>query len=422
MISEALDFLHAHGELDPFCSPKENAVRLLETIKFHFPQDALICASITYALHIMELMPAPDDDNYKSLCLDKHIPSHDLNSVVKNWLVSDFTDDDRTRKKVTLKGLANSIKFTITMSNILKAETNSSEMYVFQARQEERARISEALKDVHSWEWDAWTLHAASGGRPMQTLGWHLLHEWGLVDELKLDRAVLSRWLNFVEGHYQKVPYHNSTHATDVLHATHFLLSRSGAADFLPAINLFAVLISAMIHDAGHDGLNNLFHHNAMTDRALASNDQSIQEHYHCSSVLTRTARDPAVDILAALDPVHAREARRLIILITLATDMKLHNAQTRDLDASFAAHGTSPAAWAADPAACDRLCAHVVHAADISNTCRSFAVARGWADRIMREFGRQVNLSLSPSLSSSHPPLSLSLSPSLPLSLATWS
>ena len=212
----------------------------------------------------------------------------------------------------------------------------------------------------------------------------------GPCQDFEARHAGLRNFLSFVESQYNDVPYHNSTHAADVLHVAHYMLGCCGAAEPLSALAIFAVLVSAMIHDAGHDGLNNLFHQNAQTDRALAFNDQSVQENYHAATVLARTARDPAVNVLGALDPAQAREARRLMILVTLGTDMKQHFAHARDLDAALAAHGPSPAAWAADPAACDRLCAHVVHAADVSNTCRPFGTARGWADRVMREFGRQ--------------------------------
>jgi len=38
-----------------------------------------------------------------------------------------------------------------------------------------------------------------------------------------------------------------------------------------------------MVHDVGHDGFNNVFHKNALTDRAVAFNDQSIQV-FHLSA------------------------------------------------------------------------------------------------------------------------------------------
>ena len=422
-LPEAVAILESQRKLNDLFTKEENAIMLLQSVLPKLFHDEIICASITFTLHVLK-SKAINNETSSSINAGRKKSTADLNSAIKDWLISDYTES--RNKRVTMKGLALSVKFTNKLNNLF-GEIDSAEIYVFEADSAERMRISEALGDVQSWGWDAWTLHAASKGRPLQALGWHLLHEWGLVKALGLDRAVLRRWLAFVEQHYQLVPYHNSTHAADVLQATHYLLSRCDAGSFLPATTIFAVLIAAMIHDAGHDGLNNLFHQKALTDRALAFNDQSVQEHYHCASVLTRTARDATVNLLAALDPAQAREARRLVILITLATDMKHHGKHTHDFQVSVLklivfpsadwryraifstgrltayrahhdqatvdAHGPSPAAWAADPAALDQLCAHIVHAADISNTCRPFATARRWADRLMKEFRRQGDL-----------------------------
>ncbi len=254
-------------------------------------------------------------------------------------------------------------------------------------------RVDSVLQGVDSWEWDAWELHEVTKGRPLQTLGWHLIHEWGLIQEFKLDATVLRSWLAFVESQYLDVPYHSSTHATDVLHAAHHLLSACGASEFLPSLSILAVLLGAMIHDAGHDGLNNLYHQNALTDRALTYNDQSVQENYHCATILSAMARDASINILRALPTHQAKELRRLLILITLGTDMKNHFKTTQDLASRRAALAADPVTWAADAAAHDQLCAALVHAADIANTARRFPLARGWADRVVREFHAQGDL-----------------------------
>ena len=49
------------------------------------------------------------------------------------------------------------------------------------------------------------------------------------------------------------------------------------AAELLTPLSIFALLVAAAMHDAGHDGLNNLYHQHALTGRALAFNDQSVQ-------------------------------------------------------------------------------------------------------------------------------------------------
>jgi calcium/calmodulin-dependent 3',5'-cyclic nucleotide phosphodiesterase len=148
-----------------------------------------------------------------------------------------------------------------------------------------------------------------------------------------------------------------------------------------------------MMHDVGHDGLNNLFHQNAATGRALAFNDQSIQENFHCMTIFTSMAADSRINILAALKPSVAREVRRVIVLSVLATDMKGHFKHLQELKGLIGSHPPGPdSEWrrGGDPALSDALCANLLHAADLSNPCRGFAVARRWADRVLEEFFAQ--------------------------------
>ena len=54
-------------------------------------------------------------------------------------------------------------------------------------------------------------------------------------------------------------PYHNSTHAADVVQALVFLLCEDGLVHKFTPLELAAGLIAAVIHDVGHPGVNNQF-------------------------------------------------------------------------------------------------------------------------------------------------------------------
>jgi hypothetical protein len=43
------------------------------------------------------------------------------------------------------------------------------------------------------------------------------------------------------------------------------------------AASLIYIMVAAIVHDVGHDGMNNSFHKVTASERALAYNDQSIQ-------------------------------------------------------------------------------------------------------------------------------------------------
>ena len=57
-----------------------------------------------------------------------------------------------------------------------------------------------------------------------------------------------------------------------------------------------------MVHDIGHDGLNNTFHKNALTDRALVHNDLSIQENHHAMILFVMMQEHPEINILSGFD------------------------------------------------------------------------------------------------------------------------
>ena len=278
--------------------------------------------------------------------------------------------------KISLREVFNGVRLAVKMTMFRHCMIKHG-TYVYEVEAGELDEINHALEGVDEWDWDIWRLKEVTKGRPLQTLGWHLLHKWDLIGQLKLDCTVVRNWLVFVEGLYQDNAYHSSTHAADVLQAVNYLLSQGGASECLCPTTTFALLVAAMVHDAGHDGYNNLYHQHAQTARALDFNDQSVQENYHLRAVFTRMAADARVDLLAALRPDAAREVRRLVILCTLATDMTGHFKHLQDFRGLVGARGAARADWRADPDLRDRLCANLLHAADLSNPCRRFDIAR---------------------------------------------
>jgi hypothetical protein len=88
----------------------------------------------------------------------------------------------------------------------------------------------------------------------------------GFVEQFLLDPATLRRWLAYVEGQYTDACYHNSSHATDVLASVYFMI-KAGADKYLSEIEQLALLLAAMVHDMGHDGMSNAFHKSAVTQR-----------------------------------------------------------------------------------------------------------------------------------------------------------
>lgn len=160
----------------------------------------------------------------------------------------------------------------------------------FRCSDEEAEVIEAALRGVEQWGWDVRPLAEATKGRPLQTLGWYLLHSCKHVDQFSLDTTTLRSWLSLVEGNYTSTVYHNSSHAADVLASVHYMVS-AGGNKYLSGIEQMALLLAAMVHDMGHDGFSNTFHKSAMTQRAIDHNDQVSSSHLPCDPRGWRTLR-----------------------------------------------------------------------------------------------------------------------------------
>ena len=86
----------------------------------------------------------------------------------------------------------------------------------------------------------------------------------------------LSLFLNKInDGYLRDVEYHNDLHGADVMQMCYFMLTTGNLIEKaeLNPLDVLSIVIASVSHDYGHDGLNNGYHVNAVTDRALRYND-----------------------------------------------------------------------------------------------------------------------------------------------------
>lgn len=101
-------------------------------------------------------------------------------------------------------------------------------------------------------------------------------------------------------------PYHNNLHAADVLQTTHWFISQAGlkvmqlvikylqysvdtfssnfVQSWLSDLEIFSLLLSAIIHDFDHSGTTNNFHIQSGSRLTYLYNDKSVLENHHVSS------------------------------------------------------------------------------------------------------------------------------------------
>lgn len=125
--------------------------------------------------------------------------------------------------------------------------------------------------------------------RPLLVLGVHLLSESPIFKDLFVQKTVdiqhCASFLDLCERLYQNVPYHNSTHAADVMQFNMFLLSSSFARHHLEDYEILTAMMCAVVHDVGHTGRNNDYLVKTNHELAHKFNKVSCLEQYHIEQV-----------------------------------------------------------------------------------------------------------------------------------------
>lgn len=220
------------------------------------------------------------------------------------------------------------------------------------------------------------------------------------------------------------VLYHNFRHAVDVLQSVFYFLvqigllppypvgaepspfadKKSPVARLLGPFEALTILISAIGHDVGHPGVNNMFLVKLNAPLAQLYNDQSVLEAFHCAAYSQILRRHwPAA--------FQNREMRKLMISTILATDMGLHSDYMQQLgNLQDKIHGTKVTdGWGPKDLEWARTlaCGLLIKCADISNVvsdarilwmfsfsdaqkARPWAVAEKWTDLLQKEFAHQ--------------------------------
>eukprot|EP01062_Namystynia_karyoxenos_P064206 TRINITY_DN5710_c0_g3_i1.p1 TRINITY_DN5710_c0_g3~~TRINITY_DN5710_c0_g3_i1.p1 ORF type:complete len:609 (+),score=222.74 TRINITY_DN5710_c0_g3_i1:114-1940(+) len=224
--------------------------------------------------------------------------------------------------------------------NVVKPYTSSEFAKAVAGLGEGTAKlVFDLLDKLDLWDYDVFGMQAAMAGAythaglATQPQGgslfvttYALMHRYGFMKKFNLNERTVINWCSLVESGYHPNPYHNSMHAADVLHITHYILSPGGLISTckLSDEDVFAAVVAATIHDYNHPGINNNFHIKVQTYLATVFNDRSILENIHVSSVFELMKMDK-FNILEALTDDQRRDVRETIVEMVLATDMGLH-------------------------------------------------------------------------------------------------
>lgn len=165
------------------------------------------------------------------------------------------------------------------------------------------------------------------------------------------------------------------------------------------------MIIGAACHDFGHDGFTNEYHKKIASDRAIRFNDQSVQENYHASESFALLKHEE-MNFLHALTRDEQRLFRRRAMEAILATDLALHfehqDQMANRLDSCSVQKGENFEKLFKEPAEQtpeqlfkkkQQILNYCMHACDVGQQTRSFAICEKWTYLLFEEFFHQGDL-----------------------------
>jgi len=175
---------------------------------------------------------------------------------------------------------------------------------------------------IGEWSFDALALHRLSNGHALSTLGWALFERENLRQKFSISAETLCSFLSQLEAAYKHVPYHNAAHGACVTHGAYWFGTNAaikGAA--ASPIDMFSLIVAALMHDVSHTGHNNAFHVATGSDLAILYSDQSVLEMHHLATGF-RLLASAQSDISATMSTEQRKQMRSTIIGMVLATDL----------------------------------------------------------------------------------------------------
>jgi cAMP-specific phosphodiesterase 4 len=255
---------------------------------------------------------------------------------------------------------------------------------------------------LDSWGLNLLELH----GNGLQCVAMHLMFD----SDLGLQTG--RKWCNMqncreflaeVCRGYNDNPYHNFTHACDVLASLARVLRTLQWNSWLVDIDVYGLLVAAIAHDIGHQGKTNQFLVERRDAVALQYNDKSPLENMHCAKLFEIITTKPKGDIFHKLDNAQFKQIRAVCIDAILHTDNDQHVHMVKEIQAVHVLTSEICSRQAKDPDeirsdyAEKVLAKHmhlwlraILHFADVSNPMKTFDMNLLWAARVVDEFFAQ--------------------------------
>lgn len=214
-----------------------------------------------------------------------------------------------------------------------------------------------------------------------------------------IDQEKLACFLDRIYMKYSRsVQYHNDLHGIDITQMGYRMLTQGNLGKILKLnkLDMLSFVTAGICHDVGHDGFNNSFHMNATTQRAIDSNDVSVQETFHAAEYF-KTLQEECSNFIHMLSKNQFKLLRKRVIGMILATDMAKHASDLSTLKSVLVANqienGVNNDFFAnvedenllfSNQQMILEIC---MHTCDVSIPTREFHVVKKWTYLLFEEF-----------------------------------
>lgn len=208
-----------------------------------------------------------------------------------------------------------------------------------------------------------------------------------------LDLNYFKNFTIAIQNGYKNLTYHNSTHAADVCQSIYFVLKEGGRlaeTANVDALEMFAILTAAIVHDFEHPGVQNVFLQRMLDPKAIRHNDVSILESHHVAAAFELMLSDPQFNWAKEMATEDFTRVRQLMIDMVLTTDMSFHFRELNQLKERLAKQEFNPSESEKDKLI---ILKNAFHLSDISNPAKSFYLYKDWTDLLFFEFFAQGDL-----------------------------
>lgn len=288
---------------------------------------------------------------------------------------------------------------------------------------------AEEIALVGEEEYLCWNFYPPSDQKKLLSITLSIFERNNLLDDLEVDKECFRRFIRVIQWNYMDNPYHNFSHAVDVLQAAAYVLHQigcSGCGDFdgcsgcyndngsgintndktkekenkksenqtgatnqkISKLDQFSLLIAALCHDVRHGAFNNVFQENNDTLLALLYNDKAPMESLHSMATFS-IIRCPLYNFVKHWQRPKYKEFRSLVIDCILGTDMKVHFDFINKFKTSLFPSDDC-LIKRMDLSSRSLLLVSLIKFCDISNVIRPFAISKRWGFHLMKEFYHQ--------------------------------